>query len=176
MGLSPARISKGKLPMDETEKTKAAWGVVTTWNEEFTKREIAAMAGVSHTTVANMRAVQTAVLEQRPHLKDLSEFTWRQARELAKGNEVRADTGGREAQMHRMVDAFIKAFGVGGLSRDVPLTLEALRAYEEDLPDALRQCIEDDEAAEADGETEGASAAERLPFPEATKEAQARDF
>ena len=168
--------TQDKLSMDDTEKTAAAWGLVATWNEEFSKSEIAAMAAVSPSTVANMRAVSTTVLEQRPNLKDLSVFTWKQARELAKGNEVEANAGSREAQVCRMVDAFIKSFGVGGLSRDVTLTLEALRQYDEDLPDALRHSMEDVEAAEADGETEGTPAAERLPFPEAPKEAQARDF
>lgn len=164
------------LPMGDGEKTAAAWDLVTAWDDAFSKLEIANKAGVSTTTVANMRRVREVLIAERPHLKDLSEFTWRQAQELAKGNEVEANAGSREAQVRRMVDAFIKAFGVGGLSRDVPLTLEALRAYEEDLPDALRKTIEDEEAAEADGETEGTPAAERLPFPEAPKEAQARDI
>ena len=168
--------TEDKLPMDDPEKTAAAWGLVAAWNEEFSKSEIAAMASVSTSTVANMRSVREAVLEQRPYLKDLSEFSWRQARELAKGNEVGANAGSREAQVRRAVDAFIKAFGVGGLSRDVPLTLEALRQYDEDLPGALRKCMEDDEAAEADGETEGATAEHRLPFPETVKEAQPGDF
>lgn len=167
--------TEDKLPMDDTEKTKAAWGLVAAWNEEFSKSEIAAMASVSPSTVANMRAVRL-VLEQRPHLEDLSVFTWRQARELAKGNEAEAHADSREAQVRRMADAFIRTFGVGGLSRDVTITLDAMKACDEDLPDALRQLIEDGEAAEADGETEGASASTHLPFPGTVKEAQPGDF
>lgn len=48
-------------------------------------------AGGSESTVANMRRVR-ALLEQRPDLKDLSIFTWRQGQELAKGNEAEAGT------------------------------------------------------------------------------------
>lgn len=168
--------TEDKLPMCDTEKTAAAWGLVAAWNEEFSKSEIAAMAGVGTSTVANMRKVRAAVLEQRPTLKDLSVFTWRQAQELAKGNEVEANAGSREARVRRMVDAFIKAFGVGGLSRDVPLTLEALKEYDEDLPDALRQLMEDTEAAEAEGEAEGTSAGVPLPFPGTPKEPRPEDF
>lgn len=165
-----------KLHMDDTEKTAAAWGLVTAWDEEFSKNETATMAGTGTTTIAKMRRVRDTLKEQRPYLKDLSEFTWRQAQELAKGNEVEASPSSREAQVRRMADALIKAFGVGGLSRDVPLTLEALKTYDEDLPEALRQASEDAEAAEAAEETEGAPAAERLPFPGTAEGDQQMDF
>lgn len=165
-----------KLPMDDGEKTAAAWELVAVWNDEFSKSEIAALAGVSTSTVAKMRRVREVLIAERPHLKDLSEFTWRQAQELAKGNEAETNAGSREVRVRRMVDALIKAFGVGGLSRDISLTLEALKAYDEDLPGALRQAVEDDETTDADEETEGAPAADRLPFPGTAKETQPGDF
>ncbi len=176
-----ASNTEDKLPMDDGEKTAAAWDFTTTW-PEISKAKVAVEAGVSTSTVANMRRVRDGLIAERPYLKDLSEFTWRQAQELAKGNEVEPNAGSREARVRRIVDALIKAFGVGGLSRDVTLTLEALRAYDEDLPGALRQAVEDDEAADAEGqqaddeETEGALAADRLPFPGTAKETQPGDF
>lgn len=71
--------SKDKLPMSKRCKTEAAWRL--TLGETFSKAEIARLAGVDESTIANMRRRIRDVKEKYPNV-DLGEFTWGQARFL----------------------------------------------------------------------------------------------
>lgn len=168
------RNTEDKLPVEERERIAGAWGLVTTWNEVFSKAEIAEMAGASTSVVGDMRKVFTQLTAERPR-HDLSAFTWRQARELAKGTQ--AQQGGDSDKLIAAIrDKLIKAFG-HTLSKRPDLLAGALREYDEDLPGALRNAIGDMESEEADVDTEGPPAgAHHLPFPETPKGEQAGDF
>lgn len=171
------RNTEDKLPVEEPERTAAAWGLVTTWNEVFSKPKIAGMAGVSTSVVANMRVVFNQLTAERPGL-DLSSLTWKEARELAKGTQVRG--GGDEDKLMTLIkDKLIKA-GIPAHLKRLDLVVKAFREIDEDSPAGLRDAIEDMEANEADGDTEGAlGEAHHLPFPETSgtpKVEQAADF
>ena len=158
------RNTEDKLPVEERERTAAAWELVATWNEAYSKAEIAGMAGVSTSTVGNMREVFGQLKTLHPH-QDLSAFTWKQAQELAKGNEVQA-CGDEDKQVAAIRDKLIKA-GLSAHLKRLDLVVKAFKEIDEDLPSGLRAAIdaEEDEAAYED--TEEAPAGTRsLPFPE----------
>lgn len=164
------RNTEDKLPVEDRERTAAAWAIVTTWNDAFTKVELAAHAGVSTSLVGKMRGVFHQLLEEKPSV-DLSDISWKQAMDLSKGNDS-PDRGSleewQEAEVAKIRDALISTFG-GHLSKHPDLLAKALKQYDEDLPGAVRDAIQALEAEEADGESERDPG--EVPFP-APKDAQ----
>lgn len=160
------RNTEDKLSMDDRERTAAAWAIVTTWNDEFTRQEIAEQAGVSTSTVANMRRVFEQLKKKRP-LVDLSDLAWWQARELAKGgseNGLGNLDEKRQEHIIKIRDGLIKQFGAS-LSNHPDRLAAALKAYDEDLPAALQGAFKEQAEEELlagateDNEPGG------LPFP-----------
>lgn len=169
------RNNEAKLPMEERERTEAAWDLVAAWDAEFSKSEIADTAGVSTSVVGNMRRIRGLLQAEHPR-HDLSDLTWWQARELAKGSEPLPSDGGDEKRTAAIRDKLIKAFG-HTLSKRPDLLAAALRDLDEDLPGALREAIEDMDAKNAEWETEGNPAGGGpLPFPTAPNETEGADF
>jgi hypothetical protein len=167
------RNTEDKLPVEDRERTAAAWAIVTTWNDAFTKAELAAHAGVSTSLVGKMRGVFHQLLEEKPGV-DLSDISWKQAMDLSKGNDS-PDRGSldewQDAEVAKIRDALINTFG-GHLSKHPDLLVLALKQYDEDLPGAVRDAIQALEAEEARGESELEPG--EVPFP-APKEIQ-EDF
>lgn len=167
------RNTEDKLQVEDRERTAAAWDIVTTWNEAFTKAELSTHAGVSTSLVGKMRSVFHQLSEEKPGV-DLSDITWKQAIDLSKGNDG-PDRGSLDewhaAQVTKIRDALINTFG-GYLSKHPDLLVEALKQYDEDLPGAVRDAIQTMEANEVDGESEREPG--EVPFP-APKEQQ-EDF
>lgn len=167
--------TEDKLPMNDGEKTAAAWALVATWNDAYSKGEVAAWAGVSSSTVGNMRGTRKKLVRERPFLTDLSEFTWQQARELAKGNE-RQGCGDEAKQIAAIRDKLIKA-GLHKHLKRLDLVVKALKEIDEDLPRGLRVAIDADEDEAAHEDTEDAPSGEfPLPFPEPSRGGMAADF
>ncbi|MBT9568649.1 MAG: ParB/RepB/Spo0J family partition protein [Thiobacillus sp.] len=168
------RNTEDKLPVEDRERTAAAWGLVTTWNEAYSKAEISGMAGVSPSTVSNMRNVFKKLKTLHPR-HDLSAFSWKQAQELAKGNE-RQDCGDEGKQVAAIRDKLIKA-GLSAHLKRLDLVVKAFKEIDEDLPSGLRAAIdaEEDEAAFEDTE-EAPAGTHRLPFPEPSKGNTAAGF
>lgn len=156
--------SKDKLPMSRSEKTNAAWRLVTT--TELSRKETAEAAGISEASVAEMRRVRAllqALMEQdgsawnkaHPN-KELADVSWMEARRIAKGQDA-ADIDWddfNEKKAQEWATAFHKVFGKDASNRPEALA-RALELYNPRLPAILAELWskdEEDEGAELEDE------------------------
>lgn len=130
------RNSKNKLRMTKSDKTEAAWRLVTT--TELSIRETSILTTVSPRQVSYMRAVwkrRSADLEWKESIEGL---LWRQVLRmegLTKPTMEHEDWIETEAQ--KMVDALLKAKIGQGLMKNPDITARALAKINADLPKAL---------------------------------------
>jgi ParB-like chromosome segregation protein Spo0J len=140
---------KDKLRLSGPEKREAAWRLITHHKHlKLSKAEIAEKSGTAASTVANMRKVERALLEDG---KDPKTYTWTKARwERPENTELSADEW-RERKAKKIVDALLKAKIGQGLSKDPEVTALALQMLNPSLPAALvRQWWMDDPDLKSD--------------------------
>lgn len=123
--------SQDKLPLSLTEKLEHAWKLVKFSERRscYSKREISRKAGVSDSTVAEMRRTLTEDLGFDPR----EEETWVDVKKKRRASEDHGDDW-KEQQIERVATRFRKAFGpypdkqpdlfFGGLSRAYPRFVE----------------------------------------------------
>lgn len=147
MGFAAEANTRDKLSMSRTEKSNAAWHLVTMAG--MSKSEIAKASTVSEGTVAAMRRV-LAQLDAKanevtddltvPTQGDFRDLSWADAKSLAEGRE-RPDfdrAAADEAKAQQMATALAKA--LGREAAKYPETFaRALELYDSRLPEALAE-------------------------------------
>jgi len=125
--------SRDKLQMPQKEKTDAAWRMVV--GSELSKKEIAEAAGISESTVANMRRVQAKLRDEK-----LDTFSWSMARVLASGQGM--EQGEREEWVEReaqeLANSLVKTYGKK-LGNNIEVTARALETYSTHLASGLAE-------------------------------------
>lgn len=145
MGLAASANSKDKLTMSSAEKSDAAWRMVAATN--LSKAVIATAAGVSESTVANMRRAR-AILESRcsftgdgletTAMGDVRDLRWMEAKARAAGTKPAdfdyEEHSERKAQ--EMALALRRALGKEG-AKYPEILARALDIYDTRLMDQL---------------------------------------
>jgi hypothetical protein len=130
------RNSKNKLRMTKTDKTEAAWRLVTT--TELSIRETGILTTVSPRQVSYMRAVWKKLSADSELKESIEGLSWRQVLRMegpTKPTKEHEDWIETEAQ--KIVDALLKAKIGQGLMKNPDITARALAKINADLPKAL---------------------------------------
>jgi len=145
MGAAAEANTKDKLPMSRSEKSNAAWHLVTM--AEMSKAQVAKASSVSKATVASMRRVY-AQLDAKvdeatddllvPAQENFRDLSWADAKRLAEGRDaVDFDRDeANELKAKEMALSLRKALGSEG-SKYPEIFARALELYDPRLPDAL---------------------------------------
>lgn len=159
MAAAASANTKDKLPMSSAEKSNAAWRMVVMTS--MSKADAAKAAGVSESTVANMRKVaahlDSKITEatddlQVPIQANYRDLSWGDAKRLAEGRDASdfdrdvAD----EKKAQDMALALRKALGAEG-GKYPEVLARALEIYDSRLPDTLAEwwgSLEDAEGGE----------------------------
>lgn len=158
MGAAASANTRNKLAMSSVEKSNAAWRIVAM--TDMSKSEAASAAGVSESTVANMRKVfnqleakVNAALDElsiSPH-GNFRDLNWEQAKRLAEGRDE-VDFDREEANEKKASDmalALRKAIGKEGWKQPEILA-RALELYDGRLPEQLADFWGNQDGSEED--------------------------
>ena len=147
MGAAAQANTCDKLPMSRSEKSNAAWHLVTM--ADMSKAEVAKASTVSETTVASMRRVCAQLDAKGNEFEDdftvspaanFRDLSWDDAKRLAEGRNAadfdRDEANEKKAQ--EMALALRKALGTEG-AKYPEIFARALEIYDSRLPDALAE-------------------------------------
>jgi hypothetical protein len=131
--------SRDKLPMDQLDKTFAAWRIVKKNDPRYSKSTIMKLTAVAKGTVDNMRAVWKKINDgKHGTTEELQELTWSRARSLAEGRKENAELEDwREAEANKLVEELHRAKLIGRLTKHPDVTALALAQLADGLPAAL---------------------------------------
>lgn len=163
MGRAALANTRDKLRMTRSEKSNAAWRLVSTTS--MSKAATAAASGASESTVAVMRKTH-ALLRKRSDpedalvgscMGDLRDMTWISVKALAAGKEA-ADfdrEAANEVKAQKMAISLARALGNEG-AKYPEILARALDIYDSRLMDRLMECWGTQES-EGNDEPDGAA-------------------
>jgi hypothetical protein len=133
------RNSRDKLPMEQEDKTAAAWRIVKKDDDRDSISSIMTLTGVAKGTVNNMRRVWRTIDDgKHGDANELQALTWAKARRLAEGREDDMELEDWKAkEADELVKALQRAKLIPRLTKNPDITALALAQLAEGLPAAL---------------------------------------
>lgn len=134
-----ASNSRDKLPMDQADKTAAAWRIVKKDDPRDSRSSIMDLTSVSKGTVDNMRSVWKTINDGKLGTpEELQELTWSRARGLAGGRKDEAELEDwREKEANKLVEDLHRAKLIGRITKHPDITALALAQLADGFPAAL---------------------------------------